>query len=117
MDKNLIKFDDLYESAISHWPSVIHIQSRKLHNNGGATFIELNKLHDKIEENIMKTKNDLLRFMDWAIFAQVHNAAKYLDYVHPSDLNKEVVRKKFEEDLFDTTELSEIISEYKRANE
>lgn len=117
IDQNLIKFDDLYKSAISYWPAEIHIKSRNMYKNGGAIFKEFNELHDKIEEKVIKTNNDLLRFMDWAISTQIHNAAKFLDVVRPYDINKEAIRKKFEEDIFDTPELSEIISEYKKANE
>jgi hypothetical protein len=91
------EFNKIYDQAISFWPDSILIKSRVFYENGGVDILELNTIHDYVEKKILETQNDSLRFMDWAIFTQLHEIAKYLDVIRPCELNRETVRKIFDE--------------------
>jgi len=107
-----LEFDKILASALSYWPEKMCVSERIYSGTNGVRFPELVTLHDEIEGKVFEEGDDLLRFMDWALYCSICSSAKYMDFVRPGELCQEVIKKKFEEDLERCEELRDIFDLY-----
>ena len=79
---------DLFEKAISYWPKEIIVNSKKLHENGGATIPKLTEIHNTIENQLLLDQgSSSLMQMDWAIYTVLHKLARSVDMIKPHEVD------------------------------
>ena len=94
--------DEIFQVAISLWPSEIDTTDKIIHENGGASIPYLTDVHNAVEEKVLGYEdNYFLRQMDWAIYTILHKAARELDLVCPNKINREDVFKVYRENIED----------------
>ncbi len=110
-----MKFSDLYQEAISMWPTYIDISDGYPTGTSGYLFPNLTRIHDEIESSIA-IENNWMQVMDWTLFQSFHSESKTLHKngeltLNPRKVEIEEVEKRLMENL-DSEGWEEQLKEY-----
>jgi hypothetical protein len=98
-----VKFNDIYDLSIKHWPEKIYIRDGYKVGKTGFAFPTLGDIWNEVEQKV-GTKNHFCELMVWTMFGVFHKEGRRLladkkAYLYTRKISKEKIRNLYFKDL------------------